>query len=50
MKNYVTLKEVELISISNETNPEYFYTNSPLESLIDTSGFYTAKDFSDIVL
>lgn len=48
--DYVTLKEVELESVSNETNPEYFYENSPLESLIDTSEFYTAKDFSEIVL
>ena len=50
MNDYVVLKDIELTSISKESNPEYFYKNSPLESLDDTRGMYTAKDFSEIVL
>ena len=44
------LKEVELTNVSNETHPEYFYDGSLLTNLVNTNGYYTAKDFSDIVL
>ena len=43
-------KEIELISISRETNPEYFYEGSAFNQMKDSTGFLTAKDFSDIVL
>ena len=48
--DYVSTKEIELTSISKETHPEYFYEGSAFNNLVDTVGFYTARDFSDIVL
>ena len=46
----VTVKELELININNETHPEYFYEGSAFANLHDTSGYYTAKDYSEVVL
>ena len=47
---YVTVKEIEMTSLSKETHPRYFDNGSPISSLNDTSGFITAKDFSEVVL
>ena len=38
------------MSISRETNPEYFYEGASFNQLEDSSGFQTAKEFSDVVL
>ena len=48
--NYVSVKEVELTSISKKTHPESFYDKGALNSMVNTDGFYTAKDPSQIVL
>ena len=48
--NFVTVKELELANINNETHPEYFYGGSALSGFRETSGFYTGKDYSEIVL
>ena len=48
--DYVTVKEIELASISRENDPKYFYEGGPLNNLIDTNGLLKAKDFSDVVL
>ena len=42
------IKEFELTTLDRKLHPEYFYKGSQLNLLIDVSGIYTAKDFSDI--
>ena len=44
------MKEIELTSVGKDTHPDYFYEGSSLNFLNDTSGIYTAKDFSEIIL
>ena len=48
--NYEIVKVIELANLNNITHPDYFYEGGALSNLLDSSGFYTAKNFSDIVL
>ena len=48
--NYEIIKEIELTSLSKDTHPEYFFEGSLLNNFYETNGFYTAKNFSEIVL
>ena len=44
------MKEIELTNANRVTHPEYFRPGNPFANLVDTSGLFTAKDFSEVVL
>ena len=47
---YTPVKEIEMTPFSKDTHPEYFYEGSLVTNMIDINGFYSAKDFYDIVV